>query len=177
MALLTAGALSACATATNVSSHVESGVDFARYRSFDWGPADSLPTGDPRLDKDPFFKDQLQGAVERALAARGIQLAPSGGTPDLRIHYHANVTERIDVSGADRRFGYCQTPDCQGRVDAYEAGTIVLDVVDTRTNRVVWRGWAQERLEPLLDNRDRLASHIQEAVKRMLAQMPTAVAR
>lgn len=176
VAVLTAGVLAGCATAS-VSSHVESGVDFSRYRSFDWGPADGLPTGDPRLDKDPFFKDQLQGAVEKTLGARGIQLAAGGATPDLRIHYHANVSERIDVVGADRRMGYCQNADCQGRVEAYEAGTIVIDVVDTRTNRVVWRGWAREPLEPLLDNRDTLAARIQSAVARMLAQMPSATAR
>jgi len=35
-----------CAT-MNVSSHVERGVDFAQYKTYDWGPADALPTGDP----------------------------------------------------------------------------------------------------------------------------------
>jgi hypothetical protein len=173
--VLGAAALGGCAT-MNVSSHVESGVDFAAYRTFDWGPADSLPTGDPRLDKDPFFKDQIQGAVEKGLAARGMTIATSG-TPDLLIHYHAAVTERIDVVGADRRYGYCQTDDCRGQVVAHEAGTLVIDVVDTRTQRVIWRGWAQDRLEPLLDNRDTLATHISEAVARMLARFPTAVSR
>lgn len=174
MAAAIAVAAGGCAT-MNVSSHVERGIDFAQYKSFDWGPADALPTGDPRLDKDPFFKDQLQGAVERQLARRGVALS-SSGTPDLRIHYHANVSQRINVSGADRQYG-CPGPDCGARVDEYEAGTIVIDVVDTRTNKVVWRGWAQDRLEPLLANRDRLADHIAKAVERMFTQMPTAVAR
>ncbi len=176
LAATTVGALAGCATA-NVSSHVERGLDFSRYRTFDWGPADALPTGDARLDKDPFFKDQLQGAVEKTLGARGIQLVTGGATPDLRMHYHANVSERLDVVGADRKMGYCQAADCQGHVESYEAGTIVLDVIDTRTNRVVWRGWSQEPLAPLLDDRDTLAAHIQAAVARMLAQLPTGTAR
>ena len=29
----------------------------------------------------------------------------------------------------------------------YEAGTLLLDFVDTRTNRVVWRGWAEGSVE------------------------------
>jgi hypothetical protein len=175
-AFLAAAVLAGCATA-QVSSHVERGTDFSRYRTFDWGPADALPTGDARLDRDAFFKDQLQGAVEKTLGARGVLLVTGGATPDLRIHYHANVSERLDVVGADRRMGYCQAADCQGRVEAYESATLVLDVVDTKTNQVVWRGWSQEPLAPLLDNRDTLATHLQSAVARMLAQLPTATAR
>lgn len=39
--------LSGCAAMT-VSAHVERGIDFTAYRSYDWGPPDNLPVGDPR---------------------------------------------------------------------------------------------------------------------------------
>ena len=87
-------ALAGCAT-LNVSSHVREGVDFAVYRTYDWGPADALPTGDPRLDRDPFFQDHMEGAVERGFALRGIARV-SEGTPDLLVHYHASIASRID---------------------------------------------------------------------------------
>src|SRR5262245_32433590 len=135
-------ATSACATMM-VSSHVRHDVDFAQYRTFEWGPPDALPTGDPRLDTSPFFNDHMQGAVEKQLAARGIELS-SDGLPDLLVHYHANVSQRVDVNRVDQRYGYCYAEDCGVRVMEYEAGTLVLDVVDARTNRVVWRGWAQD---------------------------------
>ena len=121
-----------------VSSHVDRGINFARYRTYDWGPADALPTGDPRLDKNPFFKDHVEGAVEKQLAARGLQMSTSG-TPDLLIHYHASINQRIDVNRLDRRYGYCYGVDCPSDVIEYEAGTLVLDIVDSRTNRVIWR--------------------------------------
>ena len=54
----------------NVSSHIERGVDFAQFRTWDFGPADALPTGDPRLDNNPIFKDYLEGSVGKALEAR-----------------------------------------------------------------------------------------------------------
>ena len=56
--------LSGCAT-MRVSSHVERGLDFSQDRTFDWGPPDALPLGDPRLDKDPFFRDQVEGRSSR----------------------------------------------------------------------------------------------------------------
>jgi hypothetical protein len=164
-------AIAGCAT-MNVSSHVERGLDFAQYHTYNWGPADALPTGDPRLDKDPFFHDHMQGSVEKTLAARGLTLSASG-MPDLLLHYHANVTERIKVNRLEQPYGSCTSEECPGGVTEYEAGTIVLDIIDARTNRLIWRGWAQDDLEHLIDNRDRMAREIDEAVSRMLRQLPS----
>lgn len=102
-----------------VSSHVDRGINFARYRTYDWGPADALPTGDPRLDKNPFFKDHVKGAVEKQLAARGLEMSTSG-TPVLLIHYHASFTERIDAYGIEAQYGSCDKRDCEPYVS--EAG-------------------------------------------------------
>jgi hypothetical protein len=160
-----------CAATMTVSSHVDRSLDFTQYRTFDWGPPDALPTGDPRLDQDPFFKDHVQGAVERGLAVRGLELA-SSGTPDLLIHYHANISERIDVNEADRAYGYCNAADCPPETFRYEAGTLVLDFMDSRTNTLVWRGWAQNSVEDMLRNRDRMARTIDQAVAEMLRRLP-----
>ena len=159
-----------CATVL-VSSHVRHDVDFDRYRTFDWGPADALPTGDPRLDRNPFFKDYLQGAVERRLAEKGIELSTSG-TPDLLIHYHANVMQRFDVNRVDAGYDDFVT-NPRITVTDYEAGTIVLDMIDTGTNRLVWRGWAQEELEALIGSRWRMRRMIDQAVTKMLQTFPT----
>jgi hypothetical protein len=111
--------LTGCAS-MNVSSHVERSIDFGQYRTYDWGPADALPTGDPRLDQNP---------------------------------------------------GYCDD-GCDPRVTEYEAGTLVLDIVDTRTNRVIWRGWAQDSVEDALDNPDEMERQINDGVTRMLDRLP-----
>lgn len=173
-ALLSALALSACAARMTVSSHVEHGLDFSRYRTFDWGPADALPTGDPRLDQDPFFKDHVQGAVERGLSAKGLML-PASGSPDLLIHYHAHISKRIDVNRIDHvyGYGYCSQPGCPSDVVQYEAGTLVLDIVDAKTNQLIWRGWAQNSVADMLEDRDVMAKTIDEAVARMLLRLPS----
>ena len=170
-ALASTLAVANCASTMAVSSHVERGLDFSQYNSFSWGPADALPTGDPRLDKDPYFKDHVQGAVERQLAVRGLELAASG-TPDLLIHYHANIRERLDVDRIDNAYGYCYSGNCPPSTIRYEAGTLVLDVIDARTNRLVWRGWAQHSVEDMLHDPDRMARTINQAVTRMLKRLP-----
>ena len=171
MLAMTALTLTACAT-MNVSSHVLKGADFAQYRTFDWGPADALPTGDPRLDRDPFFLDHLQGAVEKGFAGKGFERV-SGVTPDLQIHYHASISRRIDINQLDSERGYCYGGDCQIRTVEVEAGTLVVDVVDARTGRLVWRGWAQHSVRDMLNDRDTMERKINEAVTRMLEQLPS----
>jgi hypothetical protein len=118
----------------------------------------------------------VRSSVERHLAARGLERATSG-TPDLLIHYHANISRRIDVNLADREFGSCAGEDCLGGDLEYEAGTLVIDLVDARTNKVIWRGWAQDSVEGVLDNQDRMARKIEEAVKRMMATLPPTLGR
>jgi Domain of unknown function (DUF4136) len=162
-------ALPACAT-MNVSSHIERGVDFAQFRTWDFGPADALPTGDPRLDNNPFFKDYLEGAVGKALETRHYTRATSG-TPDLLVHYHANISKTFDVNGVDSRYGYCYD-NCEPIIIEYEQGTIVVDIVDTHTNRVVWRGWAQDSIDGMIDNQELLRKEVNKAVTRMMELFP-----
>jgi hypothetical protein len=164
-------ASTACAT-MNVSSHIARGRDFTQYRTWDWGPQDALPTGDPRLDRDPFFQDHMEGAVEKQMALKGFSRAGAGSQPDLQVHYHAVIDTRLDIDRVDRDFGYCFDETCQARLVEYEAGTLILDVVETASNRVVWRGWAQNAIGPALENQDRLAALIDEAVAKMLARLP-----
>jgi hypothetical protein len=161
-----------CAARMSVGSHVAAGLDVGQYRTFDWGPADSLPAGDPRLEQNPLFQDHVLGSVERRLAGRGLTRAAINDQPDLLVHYHAVVSRRLDVNRIDDDYGYCFDDDCRVRVVEYEQGTLVLDVVDAHTNKVIWRGWAQEAVDSLLKDDDRMARQIDEAVERMLSRFP-----
>jgi hypothetical protein len=167
IALVAAGA--AGCVSMSVASHVERGVDFSQFRTWDWGQADALPTGDPRLDNNTVFNDQLQGAIEKALATKGYLRAPAGGQADLVIHYHANVNQRFNVNEPDVN---CTPGNCQPSVIEYEQGTLVLDVMDPKTNKIVWRGWAQDSLQGIIDNQDRLEQKVNEAVSKMMALFP-----
>lgn len=158
-----------CATMT-VSSHVERGVVFSDYVTYDWGPPDQYPVGDPRLDNNPFFKDHVMGAIEKQLERKGYERASSGDA-DLLIHYHASVNQKVDVYTADSQYGYCYA-NCQPQVVDFEQGTLVVDIVDTHTNKVVWRGWAQDVMNGIIDNQQRLEKQVDEGVGKMMLLLP-----
>jgi hypothetical protein len=161
-------AVTGCVT-MSVASHFDRDVNFSQFRTWDWGPADALPTGDPRLDNNPFFVDHLEGAVEKQMAGRGYIRTAPGMTPDLQIHYHANINQRFEVSGIDRDRGYSSD---EPSVIEYEQGTLVIDIVNTHTNKVVWRGWAQDSVQGMIDNQARMEKQIDEAVTKMMKLLP-----
>ena len=153
-----------------VSSHIERNVNFADYLTYDWGPPDNLPVGDPRLDNNPFFRDYVMGAIEKKLAEKGYEQAVSG-EPDLLIHYHASVNQKLDVYTVDNSYGYCYG-DCQPQISDYEEGTLIIDVVDTRTSKVIWRGWSQDTMNGIIDDQRRLEKQVDEGVTRMMVLLP-----
>jgi hypothetical protein len=165
--------LTGCAT-TSSSSHVRTGFDFSKYYTYEWVPADAFPIGDPRLDQNPMVLDYLQGAVEKQLMSKGY-VQGLAGRSDLQVHFHASIDQRLNVNAADARYGYCIDDDCRNGVKNYEAGTLIVDVIDRRTNRLVWRGWAQRSVDGVLDDRDRLVRMIEDGVTRMFVSFPAGI--
>jgi hypothetical protein len=163
-------AVAGCA-ASRVGSHIERGRDFTRYQTYDWGTPDALPRVDPRLDADPYFQDYLQGAVERGLVTRGYRRSESGA-PDLLVHFHATTAQRLAVEHDIPGVEPCLGDGCRPPVIRSDEATLVFDILDARTNRLVWRGWAQYPLEDLRDRRDRVGRRLGDAVDRMLVSLP-----
>jgi hypothetical protein len=160
--------LTGCAS-MNVSSYLERGIDVGQYRTFGWGPAETLSTGDPRLDTDQFFDERVRRDVERELAARGFEKTMSGPA-DLLVHYHAGITQQIDARNIDHGDGYRDDDDRQPYV--YEAGTLLIDLVDARTKKLVWRGWAEGSIDGVIDNQEWMEQRIDQVVARILERLP-----
>jgi len=158
-------AITRCAS-TNIHSYLAGGADLGRYHTYAWGPADAIPTGDPRLDGNPFFEERLQAAVEKQLATRGVE--KTSATPGLLLYYRASVAQRVDAYSADLKDGYCN--ECQPSV--FDEGTIVIDLVDARSNTLVWRGWAEDSFEGAIDNQQLMEKQIDSAVARILQRLP-----
>jgi hypothetical protein len=159
-------ALAGCAS-TNVSSYVARGTDFSQYQTYRWEVTGRFETGDPRLDNNPFFQERVQATAERQLAAKGFEKVTSGAS-ELVLHYHASVEQKLNVNDADAQNGFCT--DCEPYV--YDAGTLVIDFVDARTNRLIWRGWAEGSVDGVIDNQQWMEERIDRAVARILEALP-----
>jgi len=163
------GALGALVTAGCAS--LETGADYDRaatltpFRSFAFDTRDALPTGDPRLDANPFFDTRMRAAVDFEMAAKGLRLTES--SPDLLVHYHATVAQRVDVIRSDTDRGYTDVTGSQPNVINFDEGTILVDVADAKTKRVIWRGWARSDFSGVLKDPHTMDNFVQKAVHGM----------
>jgi hypothetical protein len=163
---LAAGALvlSGCAS-MNVNSYLAPDAGLTAGSTYNWASTNPRSTGDPRLDNNMFFEEAVQTAVEQRLTAKGFEKSAS---PDLLVHVHASITQEIVISGGERGGEPCEgcTPE------VYDAGTLVIDLVDARTNRLVWRGWAVGSFEGIVDDQAWMERRMTETVDGILDRLP-----
>ncbi|MFT6052519.1 MAG: hypothetical protein ACI9B9_002173, partial [Halioglobus sp.] len=67
--------------------------------------------------------------------------------------------------------GYSSGPS----VKVFKEGTVVIDVIDTKSNKLVWRGIAEGRMKSTLSQKDK--DHIASEISReLLTDFPPASA-
>lgn len=157
----------------SVNSYTERGANFDRYVTFGWAPPDDRPTGDPRLDNNAFFFERLQSEVDGQLISRGY-VRVKGDTPDLKVHAYVNIRQEVQSSGAIQPPQY-PPPNTPGPY-VQEAGTLWIDVIDTATGKLAWRGWAEGPIDGLVDNQAWLEQKTGEIVSRIMEKFPTHMA-
>jgi hypothetical protein len=163
-------AFAGCAT-LRVNSYLEPDSEFSRYRSYAWAERGPFDTGDPRLDNNRFFSQRVEEAVDMHLAARGFAKA-SAGTADVLLHVHARVDQRLNTADVERIDGRCINNACQPEV--YDTGSLMVDFMDRRTNRLAWRGWAERSFDGVVDDQKWMEATIDKTVARILAKLPRA---
>lgn len=174
--LATAFLSTACSSVPmRAGADFEPGYDFYQYASYTWDEPDDRPTGDARLDRNPFFIHRLHSAIHWELATRGIQYGANAGMgAALVVHHHASVRERVEVfeaqpdQNASSEFG-------EGtQVLQYEEATFLVDIADARTGDILWRGWAQLDLGSALRDPAEMRDQIDDAIRRMFESFPIA---
>ena len=160
--------LGSCAP-VRVNSYVGRDVDLRRYHTYAWAPADTFSTGDARLDNNTFFIERVQRAVDGHLRQKGFEKV-AGGQPDVVIHYHARIGQRIDSGEFHPGQPGCQAGGC--RPSVYDAGTLLIDFMDPRSNQLMWRGWAERGLDGVIDDQTWMDATIDDAVTRIMARLP-----
>jgi hypothetical protein len=174
-AFLTACILGACSTVT-VTTDYDRSTSFAKYRTYTLAPAARGQTLAPSSEA------ALRDSLRTELAARGIGEAASGKA-DLAIVRHVFLEEKVAVQqytdwgygyGGGWPYGYgyysmwAGAPRTYTDVNQYTEGTLVLDFVDRRTSKLVFRGTGRA----VVGGPESNARKIQEAVKKIVAEFP-----
>ncbi|MGH8369608.1 MAG: DUF4136 domain-containing protein [Gammaproteobacteria bacterium] len=167
-------ALTACAPQVMVEH--DPNAAFTGYHRFAWVDPPPTPVKNPILDSQ-IFEDRVKQAVEAGLTARGYVETSPDQTPDFIVTYHTTSEQQLQSTGSSFSlgivdafpfgFGSVVVP-VGGNVESHEQGTLMLDIIDGHSKRLVWRGWTSEWLSQ--ENYSEQA--VSQAVQEILARFP-----
>lgn len=183
--------LQGCAPMQAFSDYDKS-QDYTKYKTFAWLPrADSVHN---YWYDNPIIEKNVKYFGNKELTDRGY--AVDVNSPDLLIEYYSTVkNQQYTVSNPvytnnpyyynaayntynGRRgynpamaYGYNNTPytlSYQNQTVTYEEGTLLIDIIDRRQNRLIWRGWSVGTVD---DEQD-LENQLQLDIHKIFKQLP-----
>jgi Domain of unknown function (DUF4136) len=117
-------------------------MDVRKYATYSWPERTDIESKSNPLMFNELTDKRIMKAVDFQLAKNGYK--PTTSVPDLKIHYHIIVKDKsvkyLDDPGNDDYSPYWTF----GQMDVYryKEGTLIIDMIDVKTCRILWRGWA-----------------------------------
>jgi hypothetical protein len=179
--LVVLAALVGACSSVRTRSDFDPGADFSAWRTYAWYPGGPPASGDLRLDNS-LIHSRVEAAVDHTLGVRGFTQVRDR-TPDFYVNFHLSTEQRLDVRDMNRVYfggphgrhwrgaGWGGVGWTETVVDQYEAGTLVIDLVDVSLRRLVWRGSGTRRLSTN-PQPDRITRRVNEAVDEILSRFP-----
>jgi hypothetical protein len=170
--------LSAC-SGIPVSQDFEQGFDFSDLKTFAWDANEANQWG--IAESNELVDRRIRSAIENTLTARQFSQI-NAAQADFLVLYNVVIEQRIrssNVSGgvavgrsSRSRHGSISL-STGSQIRTYEQGTLLIDVIDVASDKLVWRGVSSQAL-PDLSDPQRLTDHINATVGAILAQFPPA---
>ena len=162
--------LGACSSEIRVSTDFDPDYDLNKYSSFGW-----LKTANIELEQNPLYYNELndkriKSAVQEQLKRKGYMLLEA--KPDLIVHYHIIVDDQSIVTTDP--FGYFYSPywtHLQTTIRQYREGTLIVDIMDPKTNNLIWRGYAVSPIEEVYTS-SKIDSLVKIAVAKIFKKFP-----
>jgi hypothetical protein len=168
--------LAGCATGPRISSDVDPTADFSRYRTF----AFYSPLAIEGQGYTTLVSGRMKTAARAQMESRGY--AYNEKSPDLWVNLNAFMQEKTDVVSTPevdydyyysyRARRYVAVPYWRDRTDVYRytEGTLNVDLVDARENRLVWEGVAVGRVAR--SKPEERAARVDSAIADIFASFP-----
>ena len=178
------GTTSACVPSPKIGYDFDRSTDFSGYHTYAWLSGDQEKTGDRRADSSTVDM-RIRIAVGTQLRLKGYQPLAEG-QPDFYVAYHvglkdssASISSQYYSDGmaghafahsADSRSAGKSTP-ATSETPSYLSGTLLIDIVDAASQKLVWRGTAAGEVDPGLTSQQR-DERTKSIVSKILSHFP-----
>ena len=150
----------------HVKTDYDRTTDFSQYKTYSWEKAQT---------QNALWVDRIKSAVDSDLAAKGWTEVPSGGEVALvaieMTRNQRTLNTFYDGFGGGWRWGG-GFGDATTTVDTYKVGTLVVDLFDAKTKKLIWRGSASDTLS---DKSDKNIKDLDKGVQKMFDHFPPKV--
>jgi hypothetical protein len=166
-----------CLAKTQIGSSYDPSAPYSSLKAYNWAPHEMQDSITASFDEE-FVQTHLRAAVNEQLAAKGFQKRVSN--PDFLVLWTAFAGAALGVSRSiatpDRALGGFQSdvsagPPPRAQVTDVNMGTLILTFVDAKTQKVIWRGFAQEAVNFEWSDKKKI-SKINQVVRKMLDLFP-----
>jgi hypothetical protein len=158
--------------AQQVKTDYDRSANFSQYKTYSW---EHVKT------KDSLFVDRIKDAVNAALAARGWTQVESGGDVSIVAVQMTSNQETLTTfyngfggGWGFRRFGGGGFGEATTTTDTYKVGTVVVDLFDAHSKKLLWRGTSSDTLS---NNSDKNIKNLNKGVEKMFRQFPPGAER
>ncbi len=183
IALLGVACLTGSLGAQQVTRDYDRSVDFSGLKKFGWVQRDTLPLFRPDASEHDPVEDarvnrMILDLVKSRLEKKGFIFDEE--SPDFLVGYIAvakfslgSAEFGVQTQGGPEPsysgYGHWR-PFYQTETDANlkRQGTLMVDVVDPETNKLMWRGTARDTI----DDRKKAEKKVQKAVNKLLSKFP-----
>jgi Domain of unknown function (DUF4136) len=161
--------IAASAFGQQIKTDYDRNADFSHYKTYSWGGIHT---------SDPLSIDRIKAAVNAQLTAKGWTEVASGGDASIMAmemtQDHQTLNTFYDNFGGGwgwRRFGGFGNDFGTSTTteDTYEVGTLVVDVFDTASKKLLWRGSASDTLS---DKSAKNIRNLDKGVEKMFERFP-----
>ncbi len=146
-------------------------ASFAGYKTFDYYTSKKGTGGTTSL-----MDTRVRTALERELQAKGYRME-THADPDFLVTYYPVVRQRRYRTTTHLGWGWGYRPfygrmgTSVSQVHTYKEGTIVIEIVDFKSNRMIWQGAAEGALTGL-DDPEQANEAVARAVHDILEKFP-----
>jgi len=143
--------------------------DFAKQESF-------AIVHHSREGEDTLFNDRFMKALAKDLQAKAY-VEKDKESADLIFVFHTNVESKTDIDTdytmvGYGRYGYGGQMMTTTRTYKYTKGTLIVDALNPKSKKIVWRGVTTDILKTY-DNPQERTEYIQKVVKETMQNFPS----
>ena len=152
-------------SAQQVKTDYDHGANFGQYKTFSW---EQVKT------KDPLDVDRIKSAVDAALTAKGWTKVGSGGDVSIVAMEITRNQQTLDTfyngfGGGWRWRGFGGMGEATTTTETYTVGTLVVDLFDVKTKKLIWRGSSSDTLS---NNAEKNIKNLDKGVEKMFKDFP-----